>query len=93
MTERFRTGPNPALIPVLLAMTQNQDNFEKTLDDFIQLIQSTKNAMNAMRSGMETFQAGMMKIALPQGGQPAGPPANKPKEAYTKPVEEEKPVE
>lgn len=54
--------PHPALLPVLLALTGPGENVDKTLDDMIRLIQSTKEAMQAMRSSVETFQAGLMKI-------------------------------
>lgn len=55
--------PHPALLPVLLALSGPGENVDKTLDDMIKLIQSTKEAMQAMRSSVETFQAGIMKMA------------------------------
>lgn len=64
MTDRNRPVPHSALIPMFLAMSQGQGNLEQTLDDLLQFIQSTKNAMQAMRSGMDTFQTGMLKMAF-----------------------------
>ncbi|MFZ5646206.1 MAG: hypothetical protein ACOY30_01135 [Bacillota bacterium] len=61
MPEQFI--PHPALLPVLLALSGPGENVDKTLDDIIRLIQSTKEAMQAMRSSVETFQAGIMKMA------------------------------
>jgi len=79
-------GPHPALFPVLLAMSQSGESLEKMLDDMIKMMQSAKEAMQAMRSGYETFHAGLAKIA-PQGAptKPAAwfggpPPPVKPKE-------------
>lgn len=72
-------GPHPALFTMLLAMSQSGENFEKMLDDMLKLLQSAKDAMQAMRSGVETFHTGMAKIA-PQGAPPrpaawfGGPP-------------------
>ncbi|MCL5058913.1 MAG: hypothetical protein M1130_13160 [Actinobacteria bacterium] len=83
MSDRFIPGPHPFVIPMLLAMSQDQENFEKILDDLIQVIQSTKNAMQSMRSGMETFHAGMVKVAFPPSGK-AGQKG--PAEISTQPV-------
>ena len=87
-------GPHPALFPMLLAMSQSGENLEKMLDDMLKMLQSAKEAMQAMRSGVETFHAGMAKIA-PQGAPPrpaawfGGPhPSVKPK-ADTSPLPEE----
>ena len=85
MSDRFIPGPHPFVIPMLLAMSQNQDNLEKTLDDLIQVIQSTKNAMQSMRSGMETFHAGMVKVAFPSYGK-GNSPGQKEADISTQPV-------
>jgi len=73
LSDRFIPGPQPFVIPMLLAMSQDQENLEKTLDDLIQIIQSTKNAIQSMRSGMETFHAGMVKVASPHSGKLVSP--------------------
>jgi len=86
LSDRFIPGPHPFVIPMLLAMSQDQDNFEKTLDDLIQLIQSTKNAMQSMRSGMETFHAGMVKVAFPPSGKSGSPGQKGPAEISTQPI-------
>lgn len=63
-------SPHPALLPILLMMSQNGRDLEKSLDELVNFVQSAKNALEAMRNGMETFQAGMMKIV------PPGPPGS-----------------
>lgn len=85
MPGKFSTDPHPALLPVLLMMTRNVGDVEKTLDELINFMQSTKTALESMRSGVETFQAGMLKMAPPPGrpGTPAawsGPPSPAPKQ-------------
>lgn len=91
MSPKFIPGPHPAVIPMLLAMSQDQLDLEKTLDDLMQLLQSTKNAVQAMRSGMETFHAGMVKVAYPSSGQD-GSPVSEPPEVPAKPVKEFDPI-
>jgi hypothetical protein len=73
---------------MLLAMSQDQVDFEKTLDDLMQLLQSTKSSMQAMRNGMETFHAGMAKVSYPASGQAGGSSSGGPAEIPTKPVKE-----
>lgn len=89
--------PHPALLPVLLALTKSGDNADKVLDDVIMLVQSTKEAMQAMRSSIETFQAGMMKMAPLGAPQPySGPGGHKPAKPKNtsppEPVKESSPV-
>ncbi|MFZ5634627.1 MAG: hypothetical protein ACOY40_17505 [Bacillota bacterium] len=62
MPGKFGGGPHPALLPVFLMMSQPGRELEKTLDDLIDFIQSTKAAVQAMKNGMDTFQAGMLKM-------------------------------
>lgn len=79
-------NPHPALLPIFLLMSQNGRELEKSLDELANFIQSARSALEAMRNGMEAFQAGMMKIAPP-----AGPPGNSPKQkdtVSTRPVKE-----
>ncbi|MFZ5650605.1 MAG: hypothetical protein ACOY4I_07100 [Bacillota bacterium] len=64
--------PHPALLPVLLALSHSGENIDKALEDFIKLAQSTREAMQSMRSSIEIINASMMKIT-PQGGIPARP--------------------
>lgn len=73
MPGKFGANPHPALLPVLLMMTQGRGDVEKTLDELVSFIQSTKAALESMRSGIQTFQAGMLKMAPPPGrpGTPA----------------------
>jgi hypothetical protein len=71
---KFGGGLHPALIPILLAMSQGESDLEKTLDDLANFIQSTKSAVEAMRSGIETFHASMLKMAPPpMAGKPGKP--------------------
>lgn len=86
MSDRFIPGPHPLVIPMLLAMSQGQEDLEKTLDDLIQVIQSTKNAMQSMRSGMETFHAGLAKVAFPPSGKSDSPGQKGPAEISTQPI-------
>ena len=93
MPGKFGSDPHPALLPVLLMMTQNGSDIEKTLDELVNFIQSTKNALESMRSGVQTFHAGMLKMAPPpvRPGTPAswsGPPSPAPKQKDS--VSEEK---
>ncbi|MFZ5595752.1 MAG: hypothetical protein ACOY31_01910 [Bacillota bacterium] len=66
MSDKYRTGPHPALLPLFLAISHPAgENIDQTLDSLVKFIQSTRDALQAMRNGMETFEAGMMNIAAP----------------------------
>lgn len=85
MPGKFGADPNPALLPILLMMTQGRGDVEKTLDELVNFIQSTKAALESMRSGVQAFHAGMLKMAPPPGrpGTPAtwsGSPSPAPKQ-------------
>ncbi|MCL6478007.1 MAG: hypothetical protein K6T65_06280 [Peptococcaceae bacterium] len=62
MPGRFGGNPHPALLPIFLMMSHPGGEPEKMLDDLIDFIQSTKAAVQAMKNGVETFQAGMLKM-------------------------------
>ncbi len=86
MPGEFHGNPHPALLAVLLMMLQSGQEVEKSLDDLANFMQSTKSALGAMRSGVEAFHAGMLKMAPAphQGRPPSGPP--KPKGPITQPA-------
>ncbi|MCL6610428.1 MAG: hypothetical protein K6T66_02685 [Peptococcaceae bacterium] len=79
MPGKFNRDFHPVMLPILLMMTQNGREMEKSLDDLASLIQSTKSALESMRNGVETFHAGLMKMA-PPGAQPGWPPTSAPQE-------------
>ena len=65
MPGKFNSDFHPAILPALLMLNQRGKEMEKSLDDLISFIQSTKNAMEALRNGVETFHAGLMKMVPP----------------------------
>lgn len=65
-------GPNSALLPIVLMMAQPGADAEKSLDDLMEFIQSTKAALQAMRNGIDTFHTGMLKMMpVPKPAAPA----------------------
>lgn len=66
MPDNFNRQLHPAMLPALLMLTQRGKEMEQSLDNLIGFIQSTKNALEALRNGVETFHAGMMKMVPPE---------------------------
>jgi len=68
-----RGGMHPLMVPLLLAMTGNNTDIDKQLAELANFIQSTQAAVQSLRSGMETFHAGLNKISRPPAPSPAKP--------------------
>jgi hypothetical protein len=58
------------MVPLLLAMTGGNADIEKQLAELSNFINSTQAAVQSLRSGMETFHAGLNKISRPMNYSP-----------------------
>lgn|GEM_PF-2674613 len=96
MPGQFMGGPQSTLLSVLLMLSQSGKEMEKSLDELMGFMNNTKSALEAMRSGMETFQAGLLKMAPPGQGRPpawfGGPPPPPKPQAGIKPLPVESPA-
>lgn len=79
-----RNQIHPVLLPILMMLSQSGRDMEKSLEDLASFIQTTKSALQAVSSGLETFHAGMLKVAAPYGS--PGSPAVKNDSAKSTPV-------
>lgn len=68
-----RGNIHPLMLPLLLAMTGNNTDIDKQLAELANFINSTQAAVQSLRSGMETFHAGLNKISRPPASSPVNP--------------------
>lgn len=72
MPGKFGGNLHPAMLPVLLMASQNGREMEKALDDLLNFIQLTKTSLETLRSGIESFHSGMLKMSSQEGRPPQG---------------------